>query len=72
MDTVDTGRGRDRAAQLKVVEREPEGVVLARHWTGNGAVSHRQTHREWEELVKLGCSKDQPSFVTQDSSYSSP
>jgi hypothetical protein len=31
MDTVDTGMGEDRAAELEVVEREPEGVVLARH-----------------------------------------
>jgi hypothetical protein len=31
MDTVDTGMREDRAAELGVVEREPEGVVLARH-----------------------------------------
>jgi hypothetical protein len=31
MNTVDAGMGEDRAAELKVVEREPEGVVLARH-----------------------------------------
>jgi hypothetical protein len=31
MDTVDTGMGEDRATELGVVEREPEGVVLARH-----------------------------------------
>jgi hypothetical protein len=29
MDTVDTGMGEDRAAELEVVEREPEDVVLA-------------------------------------------
>jgi hypothetical protein len=34
MDMVDTGMGEDRAAELEVVETEPEGVVLARHWTG--------------------------------------
>jgi hypothetical protein len=33
MDTVDTAMGEDRAAALEVVEREPEGMVLARHWT---------------------------------------
>jgi hypothetical protein len=31
MDTVDTGMWENRAAELDVVEREPEGVVLARH-----------------------------------------
>jgi hypothetical protein len=43
MNTVDTDIGEDRAAELKVVEREPEGVVLIRHWTGNGAVRHQRT-----------------------------
>jgi hypothetical protein len=33
---------------------------------------HHRTRREWEELVKLGCSKDQPIFAAQDSSFSSP
>jgi hypothetical protein len=41
MYTVDTDIGEDRAAKLKVVEREPEGMVLARHWTGDGEVRHR-------------------------------
>jgi hypothetical protein len=31
MDTVDTGIGEDRAGELEVVEREPEGMVLVRH-----------------------------------------
>jgi hypothetical protein len=26
---------------LEVVKREPEGVVLVRHWTGDGAARHR-------------------------------
>jgi hypothetical protein len=72
MDTVDIGTREDRVAELEVVEREPEGVVLARHWTGNGAVRYRRTHREWEELAKPGYSKDQPTFAIQDSSCSSP
>jgi hypothetical protein len=71
MDTVDTGMGEEREVELEVVEREPEGVVLVRHWTGDGAARHRRTRREWEELVKPGCSKDQPTFATQDSSSSS-
>jgi hypothetical protein len=71
MDTVDNGMWEDRAIELEVVEREPEGVVLVRHWTGDRAVRHRRTRREWEELVKLGCSKDQPTFTTQDSNCNS-
>jgi hypothetical protein len=72
MDTVDTGMGEDRAAVLEVVEREPKGVVLVRHWTGDGAAMHHRTRQEWEELAKLGCSKDQHTFATQNFSYSSP
>jgi hypothetical protein len=41
MYTVDTGMGEDRAAKLEVVESETEGMVLARHWTGDGEVRHR-------------------------------
>jgi hypothetical protein len=41
MSTVNTGMGEDRAAELVVVEREPEGVVLVRHWTVDGEVRHR-------------------------------
>jgi hypothetical protein len=72
MDTVDTGMGEDRAAQLEVVEREPEGVVLTRHWIGDRAARHRRTHREWEEVAKPRCSKNQPTFTTQDSNCTSP
>jgi hypothetical protein len=45
MDTVDTGMGEDRAVELEVVEREPEGAVLVRHWIGDGAVRHRRTRQ---------------------------
>jgi hypothetical protein len=58
-------------AELEMVEREPEGVMLVRHWTGDGVVRHHRTRREWEELVKSECSKYQPTFITQDSNYSS-
>jgi hypothetical protein len=68
----DSGMGEDMTVELKVVKREPEGMVLARHWTGNGAARHRQTRREWEELAKSGCSKDQPMFASQDSNCYSP
>jgi hypothetical protein len=64
MYTVDTAMREDRAAELEVVEREAEGVVLVRHWTGDGAARHRRTRQEWEELAKLGCSKDQLMFAT--------
>jgi hypothetical protein len=71
MDMVDIGMREDKAAELEVVEREPKGVVLVRHWTSDGAARHRQTRQEWEEHAKLVCSKDQPTFATQDSGYSS-
>jgi hypothetical protein len=57
MDTVDNGMWEDRTAELEVVEREFEGVMLARHWTDDEAARHRRTRREWEELVKPGCVK---------------
>jgi hypothetical protein len=71
MDTVDNDMWEDRAVELEVVEREPDGVMLVRHWTGDRAVRHCRTRREWEELVKLGCSKNQPIFTTQDSNCNS-
>jgi hypothetical protein len=71
MGMMNTGMREDRAAELVVVERELEGVVLVRQWIVDGAVRHRWTHREWEELVKPECSKDQSIFVTQDSNYNS-
>jgi hypothetical protein len=40
MDMLDTDMG-DEATRLEVVEREPDGVVLVRHWTSNRAVRHR-------------------------------
>jgi hypothetical protein len=46
MNTVDSGMEEDRTTELEVVEREPEGVILARHWTDDGAVRHRCTRRE--------------------------
>jgi hypothetical protein len=72
INTVDTVMGEDREAELEVVEREPEDVVLTRRWTSDGSAMHHRTLWEWEELVKLRCSKDQPTFATQDSSCSSP
>jgi hypothetical protein len=39
MDTVDAGMEDDRAAELEVVERESNGVVLMRHWTGEASLN---------------------------------
>jgi hypothetical protein len=52
---------------VEVVEKEHEGVVLAKHWIGDGAERHRWTHREWEEFAKSGCSEGHTTFVNQDS-----
>jgi hypothetical protein len=60
VEGMDTGMGENRAVELEVVEREPEGVVLARHWIGDGAVRHRRTLQEWEELVNRGVQKVNP------------
>jgi hypothetical protein len=68
MDMVDTGIGEDRVAELEVVEREPDGVVLVRHWTSDGAVNSSGVGGACE----TGCSKDQPTFATQNFSCSSP
>jgi hypothetical protein len=70
MDTVDTSMEVDIVAELEVVERESKGVVLTRHWTDDGAMRHHRTRRKWEKLVKPGCSKDQSTSATQDSSCS--
>jgi hypothetical protein len=59
--------GEDTMVEVEMVGREPESVVLARHWTVDGAARHRQLRWEWEELVKLGCSKGQPIFACCDS-----
>jgi hypothetical protein len=39
---------------VEVVEREHEGMVIVKHWIGDGAKRHRRMHREWE-LAKSGC-----------------
>jgi hypothetical protein len=60
MDMVDTGMGEDRVAELEVVETKPEGVVLARHWTGEASANLSGVGGVYE----TGCSKDQPTFTT--------
>jgi hypothetical protein len=52
MDTMDTDMREDRGAELDVIEREPDDVVLTMHLIDDGATRHRRTRREWEELMK--------------------
>jgi hypothetical protein len=40
IDTVDTRMEKYRAVELEVAERESEDMVLARHWTSDGAARH--------------------------------
>jgi hypothetical protein len=70
IDREDTDMGEDMTVEVDVVEREHEGVVLVRHWTGDRAEMHRRAHREWEEVVKSRCSKGHTTFVSWDSNYS--
>jgi hypothetical protein len=72
MDREDSDMREDMTVEVEVIEREPDGVVLARHWTGDGATRHQRAGREWEELTKSACSEVQPMFVSQDSNYCSP
>jgi hypothetical protein len=51
---------------VEVVERQHKGVVLARHWIGDGAERHRRTHREWEELTTSGCSEGHTTFTSRN------
>jgi hypothetical protein len=67
IDREDSDMGEDMTVEVEVVKREHEGVVLAMHWTGDGAERHQRARREWEELSKLGCSKGHTTFTSQDS-----
>jgi hypothetical protein len=66
MDREDSGMRENMTVEVEVVGREPDGMVLVRHWTGDGVTRHRQTRQEWEELVKSECLKGQPMFVSRD------
>jgi hypothetical protein len=57
IDRVDSEIGEDMMVEVEVVEREHNDVMLTRHWTGDGAERNQRAHREWEELVKSGCSE---------------
>jgi hypothetical protein len=41
MDREDNGIEEDIVVEVKVVEREREGMVLTRHWTDDGVVTSR-------------------------------
>jgi hypothetical protein len=40
MDREDSGMREDMTVDVKVVEREPDDVMLMRHWTADGAARH--------------------------------
>jgi hypothetical protein len=52
--------------EVKVVEREHEGVVLARHWISDGVAMRRRAHQEQEEVAKLGCLRGHTTFACRD------
>jgi hypothetical protein len=66
IDREDNDMWEDMTIEVEVVEREHEGVVLARHWTGNVAEMHQRAHQEWKELVKSGCSEGHTTFANRD------
>jgi hypothetical protein len=70
MDREDSDMEENMIVEVEAVEREHEGVVSARHWTGDGAERHRRGRREWEELTKLGCLKGHTTFISRDSNCS--
>jgi hypothetical protein len=70
LDREDCAIREDKTVEVEVVEREHEGVVLVRHWTRDGAEMHQRAHREWEELVTLGCLEGHTTFACQDSNCS--
>jgi hypothetical protein len=70
MDRDDSGMREDMVVEVKVVEREYKVVVLARHWTGDGAKMHRRARLELKEREKSRCSGGQPTFTSRDSNYS--
>jgi hypothetical protein len=65
-DREDNGIGENMMVEVKVVEREREGVMLVRHWTSDGVTTSRCARREREELVKSGCSRGHTTFACSD------
>jgi hypothetical protein len=46
MDRVDSDIGENMTVEVEVVEREHEGMVLVRHWTGDRAERHQRARQE--------------------------
>jgi hypothetical protein len=55
MDREDIDMVEDMTVEVEVVEREQEGVVLARHWIGNGTpiIGHDVEWRRVKKRVKI-------------------
>jgi hypothetical protein len=47
IDREDSNMREDMTVEVEVVERH-EGIMLVRHWTGDGAEMHRQARWKWE------------------------
>jgi hypothetical protein len=47
IDREDSNMRADMTVEVEVIERH-EGIVLVRHWTGDGAEMHQRAHWEWE------------------------
>jgi hypothetical protein len=67
MDMVDTGMGEDIAAEMELVEREPEGMVLVRHWSSEASTNSSGVRGACETRVFK-----RSNHVSQNSSCSSP
>jgi hypothetical protein len=70
MDGEDNDMREDMTVEVEVVEREHEGVVLAKLWTDDRAERHRSARQEWEELMKSRCPEGHTPFASRDSIYS--
>jgi predicted esterase YcpF (UPF0227 family) len=49
---------------VDVVQRKHEGVMLARHWIGDGADRYQRAHQKWDELAKSGWSEGHTTFAS--------
>jgi hypothetical protein len=64
INTEDSDMEEDITVEVDVVEREHEGMVLARHWTSDEAEMQRRARREWDELTTSGYSKGHTTFTS--------
>jgi hypothetical protein len=70
IDREDIDMAEDMIVEVEVVERKHEGVVLVRHWIGDGVDRYQRARHEWDELAKSGCSEGHTMFVSWDSNFS--